>query len=260
MLRVPTRPIYTARLISEEMLSEPQQTKHLVFEAQDMETFDFAAGQFVSMTAPDPKPERAGKIITRAYSIASASKGNRFDICLNRVPGGFFSNYLCDMKVDESVTFHGPHGNFVLRNPLRNSIFIATGTGIAPMRAFVQWLFEVPDRAAELRLTGTKIYLVYGTRYPSDIYYQSYFEEMAGRCGDCFEYRCTISRGGDDWKGRRGYVQEQVREILNSHPEGERTHFDAYICGLNDMVSANRQMLIDDFGWDKKQVIFERYD
>ncbi len=35
---------------------------------------------------------------------------------------------------------------------------------------------------------------------------------------------------------------------------------DAYICGLNDMVSACRKMLMEEFGWDKKQVIFERYD
>jgi len=35
---------------------------------------------------------------------------------------------------------------------------------------------------------------------------------------------------------------------------------DAYICGLNDMVSANRKLLTEEFGWDKKQVIFERYD
>jgi ferredoxin-NADP reductase len=33
----------------------------------------------------------------------------------------------------------------------------------------------------------------------------------------------------------------------------------AYICGLNEMVSANRERLTG-LGWDKKQVIFERYD
>ena len=257
---VPARPSYTARLISEEMLSEPMQTKHLVFEAQELERFEFAAGQFVSMTAPDPKPDRAGKIITRAYSIASAAKGRRFDICLNRVAGGFFSNHLCDMKVGETVSFHGPHGNFVLRNPLRDSLFIATGTGIAPMRAFVQWLFHDEARRAELRARGTKIHLIYGTRFVSDIYYRDYFEEMAARYGESFDYKYTLSRPPEGWTGLTGYVQQHVRDIVAARAEERRKEMDAYICGLNDMVSGCRQLLTEEFGWEKKQVIFERYD
>src|SRR5262245_19512506 len=135
------RPTFTAKVTRTIMLSEPAQTKHMEFEVLELDRFDFAAGQFVSMTAP-----KEGKTMTRAYSIASGPRHNRqFDLCLNRVLNGFFSNLLCDMKVGDAVSFHGPHGNFVLRNPLRDSLFIATGTGIAPMRAFVEWLFgETP--------------------------------------------------------------------------------------------------------------------
>lgn len=243
------RQLFTARLIHEEMLSEPMQTKHLVFTIEDVEKFDFAAGQFVSMVAP-----KEGKTMTRAYSIASAPRKNELDICLNRVPEGFFSNHLCDMKPGDTVKFHGPHGNFVLRNPLRDCILIATGTGIAPMRSFVQWLF-----ADESHHQGKNIHLVYGTRYPTDVYYQDFFELMAHDYPN-FDYVVTLSRAGEDWKGQRGYVQEYVRKIVEARPEAERNNMDAYICGLNDMVSANRKLLVEDLGWDKKQVIFERYD
>lgn len=257
---VPARPSYTARLISEQMLSESAQTKHLTFQAEDLERFDYEAGQFVSMTAPDPKPERAGKIITRAYSIASASSGRLFDVCLNRVENGFFSNYLCDMNVGDAVSFHGPHGNFVLRKPLRDSVLIATGTGIAPMRAFVQRLFDDEVLAGELRNLGTQVHLVYGTRYPTDLYYADYFEEIARKHPQVFDFRCTLSRAKEDWTGLRGYVQEHVRNIVAARDQAQRNNMDAYICGLNDMVSACRKMLMEEFGWDKKQVIFERYD
>jgi ferredoxin-NADP reductase len=233
------------------MLSESTQTKHLEFDVEEMERFEFTPGQFVSMVAPNAD----GKNITRAYSIASAPYGNkRFDICLNRVPEGFFSNHLCDMKVGETVKFHGPHGNFVLRNPLRDAILIATGTGIAPMRSFVQWLFADPARTA-----GVQIYLAYGTRYTPDLYYNDFFCEYAAKHQN-LHYVCTLSRAGEEWSGKKGYVQERVREFLMQRPEGERMNADAYICGLNDMVSANRKMLMEEFGWDKKQVIFERYD
>jgi ferredoxin-NADP reductase len=243
------RPLHTARLVHQEWLSESSETKHLVFSIEDLDNFNFAAGQFISLVAP-----KDGKTITRAYSLASAPRKNEFDLCLNRVEDGFFSNLLCDMKEGESVKFHGPHGMFVLRNPLRDSILIATGTGIAPIRGFVQWLFEDDSRHQ-----GKEIHLVYGTRYEADIYYKDYFELIAHDFPN-FHYLVTLSRGGDDWKGDRGYVQEHVRKIVEARPESERTNVDAYICGLNDMISATRKMLKEELGWDRKQIVFERYD
>lgn len=242
------RPLHTARLLHEEWLSEVSQTKHLVFGIEDFPNFDFAAGQFISLVAP-----KEGKSITRAYSLASAPRGNEFDLCLNRVQDGFFSNLLCDMKQGEIVKFHGPHGTFVLRNPLRDCLLIATGTGIAPIRGFVQWLFS------DSHHQGKQIYLVYGTRYPANIYYKDYFDLVAQDFPN-FHYIVTLSRGGDDWRGERGHVQDQVRRIIQSRPESERLNMDAYICGLNQMVSSTRKLLKEDLGWDRKQIVFERYD
>jgi len=214
-----------------------------------MERFDFAAGQFISMVAA-----HNGKTITRAYSLASAPRNNEFDLCLNRVEQGFFSNFLCEMKEGDTVKFHGPHGAFALRNPLRDSLLIATGTGIAPIRGFVQWLF-----ADESRHKGHEIHLVYGTRYPVDIYYKDYFDLIAHEFPN-FHYIITLSRALDDWKGERGYVQDQVRKIVLARTESERTNMDAYVCGLNDMISATRKMLKEELGWDRKQIVYERYD
>ena len=246
------RQVYTATVKRSRMLSEPTQTKHIEFAVPELERFDFIPGQFVSMTAP-----RNGKSMTRAYSLASGPRGNnQFDLCLNRVSDGFFSNFLCDMKEGDTIAFHGPHGNFVLRNPLRDSLLIATGTGVAPMRGFVQWLF---DSNKESRHQGRQIYLVYGTRYPSDIYYEDFFRRIA-QDNSNFHYIVTLSRGPEDWSGSRGYVQDRVREIVLSRPEAERKNMDAYICGLNDMIRANRKMLHEELGWEKRQIIYERYD
>jgi ferredoxin-NADP reductase len=245
------RQLYTARLLRDEMLSERAQCKHLVFEAEGMQNFDFKAGQFVSMVANNAE----GKAITRAYSIASGPNGsNHFDLCLNRVEGGFFSNHLCDMKPGDTVQFHGPHGLFVLRNPLRDCIMIATGTGIAPMRGFVEWLFDEKQPQHE----GRDVWLVYGTRYETEIYYRDLFESVAKKNPN-FHYMVTLSRCGEEWTGCRGYVQDHVKAIVESRPDRGKNSMDAYICGLNLMVSANRNQLAE-FGWEKKQVVFERYD
>src|SRR6204780_1709604 len=174
-----------------------------------MEKFDFQPGQFVSFVALDPM----GKHQTRAYSIASAAHGNQFDVCVNRVEGGFFSNALCDLEVGQSLQFHGPHGLFLLRAPLTDGIFIATGTGIAPMRGFVEYLF--PENGED-RSQGRNFWLVYGTRYPSELYYEDYFESVAARRPNFF-YLKTLSRANGDWAGLRGYVQEHVEQIAAEH-------------------------------------------
>ena len=173
-----------------------------------MATFDFVAGQFISMVADEP----SGKSQTRAYSMASAPRRNEFDLCVNRVEGGFFSNLLCDLEEGQAVKFHGPHGFFLLRQPLTDSIWIATGTGVAPMRAFAQALFpESGDNGGEDLSGGREIWLVYGTRYASEIYYREYFERLAGEHSN-FHYIATLSRPDDDWRGSRGYVQEYVEK------------------------------------------------
>jgi ferredoxin-NADP reductase len=249
------RPHYTARLQRKVLLSEPGACFHLEFSVDEMERFDFEPGQFVSFVALDA----AGKQQTRAYSLASAASGNRFDLCVNRVEGGFFSNLLCDLNEGDTVQFHGPHGLFLLRSPLTDSILIATGTGIAPMRGFVEHLFP---ESGEDRSQGRKFWLVYGTRYETELYYQEYFEQVAARCSN-FIYHKTLSRGPDDWQGARGYVQELVGKIAAEHkPEpvpGANYHIHAYICGLNEMVTANRETL-KGLGWERKQIVFERYD
>jgi len=272
-------------------ISETAQCFHLEFQLDEMENFDYAPGQFLSAVAVDGR----GKTQTRAYSIASASSGNRFDLCVNRVEGGFFSNHLVDLPVGETVQIHGPHGNFTLRQPITDSIFVATGTGIAPMRAFTQWLFpEVGDHAGEDRSQGKQFWVIYGMRHESEIYYRDYFERIAAE-HDNFHYLVTLSRAGEEWPGLHGYVQDHlgpivetrgwtntsavtaravaasaagsladtvvaVEEAILDQPAAPAA-FDihTYICGLNNMVAGVREKLTG-YGWHKKQIVFERYD
>jgi ferredoxin-NADP reductase len=263
------RELLTARLARKECISEVAQCYHFLFEVEGKESFPYQPGQFISAVAADPN----GKTQTRAYSIASAAIANRFDLCVNRVENGFFSNYLADLPIGSTIQVHGPHGHFVLNEPVTDSIFIGTGTGIAPMRAYLEWLFPEgdPDRS-----NGKEIWLVYGTRYETDIYYQQEFEALARRVPN-FHYLPTLSRAQDDWKGLRGHVQVHIQKIIEERaarlglplpappvdpampPSQLKFDIYAYICGLNFMVSGVRDLL-SGFGWHKKQIVFERYD
>lgn len=215
---------------------------------QDAPQFSFAPGQFLSLLA-----NKEGSEITRAYSLASAPGGLQFDLCLNRVESGYFSNLLCDMQEGKTIRFHGPHGLFTLRNPLKDSLFICTGTGVAPFRSYVQWLLSDPQRVA-----GREFWLIYGTRHEETIYYRDEFEKVAASQPQ-FHYLPTLSRGREDWMGLRGYVQDHARRIIVNLPEERRSGLQAYICGLNMMVKANRVALAE-LGMEKKNILYERYD
>jgi ferredoxin-NADP reductase len=266
------RELYTARLLRKECISEVAQCYHFLFDVEGRESFNYLPGQFVSAIAQDEN----GKQQTRAYSIASAARDNKFELCVNRVENGFFSNHLADLPdlpVGGAIQIHGPHGHFVLQDPITDSIFVATGTGVAPMRAYLEWLF--PIGGAD-RSQGKDIWLVYGTRHESDIYYRAEFEALDKRVPN-FHYLPTLSRADDAWKGLRGHVQVHVAQIIEERakrlgqtlpaPPVDPTipaaslKFDiyTYICGLNFMVSGVRELL-DGYGWHKKQVVFERYD
>ncbi len=130
------------------------------------------------------------------------------------------------------------------------------------MRAFAQWLF--PETGADAgidRSEGKDIWMVYGTRHESELYYREEFEALAARKPN-FHYLPTLSRADESWKGLRGYVQDHVARIVEeraarlgqplpapppdpSIPPNE-LNFDiyAYICGLNNMVASVREKLL----------------
>ena len=234
---------FKARLAQSTLLSAV--TRHLQFEMASVSRFNFVPGQWLSL-----KHTKAdGEEITRAYSIASPPAENaRFALCLNRVQDGWMSNFLCDMKDGDEISCQGPFGDFILRPPMRDTIFIATGTGIAPFRSMLQWVLADPARHQEKQL-----WLVFGNRTEKDIYYHQEFLELA-RAHENFHYLPTLSRGSAEWAGLRGYVQEHVAELAR-----ERSDAHAYICGLDKMVKANRELL-QSLAWDRKSILYEKYD
>ena len=258
------RQLLTARLQKKLLLSEPAQCYHLEFAIDGLSHFDFVPGQFVSCVAVDDR----GKTQTRAYSIASAPRENMLDLCVNRVESGFFSNFLCDLEVGQTIQFHGPHGFFTLRQPLTDSIFIATGTGIAPILGFVQYLF--PENGED-RSDGRQIWLVYGTRHETGIYYQKYFEKVAAERQQLplsFAPSAALRKAGRACAAtfRTTSLASLTQRDSHNHcapvstiAEGSGFDIHAYICGLNNMVSGNRDRL-KERGWQRKQIIFERYD
>jgi ferredoxin-NADP reductase len=242
---------FDARVLHTVALSEF--TKHIELEVElevsGVTPFRFVPGQWLSVKAHTPH----GEEMTRAYSIASAPSENaRVAFCLNRVHDGFMSNHLCNLAAGAHITFQGPFGDFILRPPLRDTVFIATGTGIAPFRSMLHWLLAENDRHQD-----RQFWLLFGARTEPDLYYHDEFKQLAAQHPN-FHFLPTLSRadqnGNHRWKGLRGYVQQHLGEIV-----GMRSDMHAYICGLDKMVKANRELL-KNLGWDRTSIRYEKYD
>ena len=213
-------------------------TRHFTFDIPEVESFPFLAGQFVSLSAPIN-----GRVITRAYSLASRAEANRFELCLNLVQDGLFSPMLFAMQPGDTVDLSGPLGYFHWRQPASDSILVATGTGIAPFRGMLQE-----------PLGDSKVTLVFGVRYEPNLMYRAAFEKLEAELGGQFRFLPVLSRADESWQGRRGHVQTHVLEAI-----GDRRDVNVYVCGMKAMVDDLRAQL-KALGFDRKRIIYEKYD
>lgn len=214
-------------------------TRHFEFESPEWKAA-FVPGQFVSVTATIGEND-----ITRAYSIVSPPDGNRFALCANLVQDGHLSPFLFSLRAGDPIEFKGPYGAFILRRPVSDSIFVATGTGIAPFRSilFAQ-LGANPDR---------QFTLIFGVRHEEGLLYHGELTRFAETHPN-FEYLPTLTRPPEHWPGLTGRVQSHLLDKL-----GDRRDVDVYICGLREMVDDVRAKL-KEIGVDRKRMIYEKYD
>ena len=181
----------------------------------------FQAGQFVSFEVPKPGLPFP---VTRPYSIASPpSNRSLIDLLLNLVPGGPGSTFLFSLQSGDPVTFRGPTGTFVLRDyPDRRLLFVATGTGIAPIRSMLHARLPSP----------TPVALVWGLRHEHDIYYQDELARLAEKFPE-FSYTITLSQPSSSWGGAVGRVQSH----LEPHIAGV-DDLAVYVCGSKAMITS----------------------
>ena len=218
-------------------------TKHFRFRAEGGERFEFQPGQFVSLTHVVEDTE-----MTRYYSIASPPRAdNQFDLCLNRseTSPSRFATFLFELEAGARLRLGGPFGEFRLRPEARDSLFIATGTGIAPFRAMVpHFLASRP---------ACRAWLLYGVRSEKNILFAAEFSALAA-AEPRFRFLPTLSRPPEGWHGATGYVQEHLERLLAG-----RSDLDVYLCGLTAMVNEVRGQL-ESAGLPPEAIVSEKYD
>ncbi len=226
---MPLPPAFEARVVNGRALSPG--VREVTFERADGQPMLFEPGQWLNLilpTAPDA--------LKRSYSIASAPVGTpRFDIAVTRVQGGPGSTFLHDVQPGATMQCIGPQGFFTrAAASAAPSLFIATGTGVTPMRSMLQAALAAGGKAP--------MWLLFGVRSDADVLYAEEMQAMAKQHPQV-RFEPTLSRPGPAWTGRHGYVQAHVKELwaqLSALGAGEA---HAYVCGLERMVGSVREIL-----------------
>ena len=237
---------FSTRLVETKAMSE--RVRHLVFERVDGRPFEFASGQWVSVILP--LDDEKGRALRRSYSIASVPEGTpRFELIVTQVEGGPGSTFLNHASVGTLLDVKGPQGTFTRVND-GPSLFVATGTGIAPFRGMLH------DALSEA--STAPLWVLFGVRGPADFLFQEQLTGLA-RASPRVRLEVTYSRPPVGWLGRTGYVQEHVRSLWGELGAlGGEPH--AYVCGVKKMLIEVRTVLRDELGLVRQRVHLERYD
>ena len=188
----------------------------------------------------------------RLYSIASTRHGDNLEdhtvsLCVRQLQyekdgetiNGVCSTFLCDIDPGAKVKITGPVGKEMLLPPDEDAtvIMLATGTGIAPMRAYLRRMFEPSERAKnpDYQFRGLA-WLFMGAPKTPNLLYDDDLKRYQAEFPDNFRYTTAISREQQNAKGGRMYIQDRVLEHADeifALIENPKTH--VYMCGLRGM-------------------------
>ena len=224
---------------------------HITFDLKDSDPFlNYVEGQSIGiMPAGEDANGKPHKL--RLYSIASTRHGDDFEgntvsLCVRQLQyekdgqtiNGVCSTYLCDIKPGDKVKITGPVGKEMLlpEEEDANIVMLATGTGIAPMRAYLRRMFEATEKEKNNWNFKGKAWLFMGAPKSANLLYEEDLQRYLSNYPDNFKYTKAISREQQNTKGGRMYIQDRVLESANelfNMIENEKTHI--YLCGLKGM-------------------------
>jgi CDP-4-dehydro-6-deoxyglucose reductase len=185
--------------------------------------FRFRAGQYVEVLLPDG--------LRRSFSVANApQEPSTVELHIRHVPGGRFTPWVfASLKPGDPLTIEGPKGGFYLRKERRPVIFLASGTGFAPIKSIVLY-------GMRHKLRGPATFY-WGGRRPQDLYMADMPAKwVADYPGFHFIPVMSEAVAADGWAGRTGFVHEAV---MADFPD--LSGHDVYACGVPAMVNAARR-------------------
>lgn len=168
----------------------------------DPQRIEFKAGQYIDLLIP-------GTSEWRSYSMANPpSQRSVIEIMVKLMPGGLFSSYVDQqLKPGEQLTLQGPYGNFHLRDSQHEAVFIAGGSGMAPILSLLRDMAERKD--------SRPVTYFYGARKRRDLFL---LDELQGFEQQLSNFRfvpaLSESTVDDVWPGETGLITDVVKRLI----------------------------------------------
>jgi ferredoxin--NADP+ reductase len=246
----PANPFVGKCLSNEELVKEGGEgtVRHLTFDLS-AGNLRYLEGQSIGIipegTDANGKPHKL-----RLYSIASTRHGDHLDdktisLCVRRLEYkspetgetvyGVCSTYLTGLELGADVKITGPVGKEMLlpEDPESTIIMMATGTGIAPFRAFLWRMFK--ENNPDYQFKGLA-WLFFGVAYTPNILYKEELEKLQAEFPDNFRLTYAISREQKNADGGKMYIQNRIQENADELWDlVQKPNTHTYICGLKGM-------------------------
>ncbi len=190
----------------------------------------FVAGQYIQL---ESQPYRGRESVMRAYSVSSPPSDTRaVETVIRLVPDGICTTWVFEiLREGDSVQFSGPYGEFRLSDSDRPCLFIAGGSGMAPIWSMLRDMKEKRSRRSAVYF--------FGALTQADLFYTEPLRQLEKELPD-FRYVPALSREPpeSDWSGERGMITDVLARRIPDMAE-----YEAYLCGSPGMIDAAIKVL-----------------
>lgn len=201
----------------------------------------YQAGQYIEILHQDASP--------KPFSIANVPQKNYIELHIRHLPGSEYTGQLIkEIQTQKKLRIVGPYGTMTYKKePRFPMIFVAGGSGFAPFKAIIEQALIDNEREP--------IYLYWGTKNFTDLYWHQYIVEWTKQSPD-FYYIPVLSRplANEPWEGEEGFVHEVV---LKYH--ANLSNFHVYVSGPPEMVYAAQKAFLEN-GLNKAFLYSDLFD
>ncbi len=234
---------YRGRCISKRQLT------HDIYELRigllEPKEIEFTAGQYVQLESKEYKGRES---VIRAYSISSLpSDKKQVELIIRRVPNGICTTWVFDyLKEGQEIALSGPYGEFRLQPTEAPVLFIAGGSGMAPIWSMLRDMRE--------KGINRQAHYFFGALTQNDLFFLDEMKQLEKELPN-FRFVPALSKEPDesDWTGERGIITEVVKKHIPDTSDHE-----AYLCGSPGMIDACIKALTGN-GMKAEKIYYDKF-
>ncbi|SDB30348.1 Na+-transporting NADH:ubiquinone oxidoreductase subunit F [Desulfonatronum thiosulfatophilum] len=210
------------------------------------ETIQFAAGQYIQLESQEYLGRDA---VMRAYSISSVPSDDRHvEVIIRRMPEGICTTWVFDhLEEGRELNLSGPYGDFKLKESKAPAVFLAGGSGMAPIWSILRDMKEQGD--------DRESYYFFSGRNQDDLFFTEELFALEKELPN-FRYIPCLTREdkGSSWQGERGRVPFILPKYIP-----DATKFEAYLCGSSNFIDSCAAAL-KQAGINENSIFYDKFE